>query len=322
MHVVDARTPLAGARAGRATRCSTTSMPGASRVQALNKLDLLPRAAPPPGADRRAVAGVGAYGRGSPAPAADRGRADARARARSAARSLGTRRRHRLAPRGRADRRGVLPRRYGHGHGAGAAEGRGAARKALASVVKPRAGPSERPNTLSCPHRGDSDLSDPARATTDMPRRSRSSSGPGSWTALDGAIARICTRRRARRLPGPGRGQAAAAVRVHQLGVHERGAALARRRRHLARRRGGARLLPAVHDDAGDDGGPSHHDRQAVDVLPAGLGGAGARPARLAERVHPVVEHTVYLAAALLTTTAGIQYVHRGLVWAQVRGDA
>ena len=37
---------------------------------------------------------------------------------------------------------------------------------------------------------------------------------------------------------------------------------------------------------------------------------------------HPVVEHAVFLAAALLTTTAGVQYVHRGLVWAQVRGDA
>jgi hypothetical protein len=34
------------------------------------------------------------------------------------------------------------------------------------------------------------------------------------------------------------------------------------------------------------------------------------------------VEQTFFYGAGLLTTTAGVQYVHRGLVWAQVRGDA
>ncbi len=34
------------------------------------------------------------------------------------------------------------------------------------------------------------------------------------------------------------------------------------------------------------------------------------------------VEQTFFWAAGLLTTTAGLQYVHRGLVWLQVRGDA
>jgi cardiolipin synthase len=35
-----------------------------------------------------------------------------------------------------------------------------------------------------------------------------------------------------------------------------------------------------------------------------------------------VAEQAVFYAAALLTTTAGLQYVYRGLVWVQVRGDA
>src|SRR5262249_32946183 len=38
--------------------------------------------------------------------------------------------------------------------------------------------------------------------------------------------------------------------------------------------------------------------------------------------VPPPLEIAVFYAAGLLTTTAGIQYVHRGLVWVQVRGDA
>lgn len=38
--------------------------------------------------------------------------------------------------------------------------------------------------------------------------------------------------------------------------------------------------------------------------------------------VPPAVELGVFYAAALLTTIAGIQYVYRGLVWVQVRGDA
>lgn len=36
----------------------------------------------------------------------------------------------------------------------------------------------------------------------------------------------------------------------------------------------------------------------------------------------PLVEQGFFYAAGLLTTIAGVQYVHRGLVWAQVRGDA
>jgi cardiolipin synthase len=36
----------------------------------------------------------------------------------------------------------------------------------------------------------------------------------------------------------------------------------------------------------------------------------------------PVLEQAFFYAAGALTTLAGIQYVHRGLVWAQVRGDA
>jgi cardiolipin synthase len=35
-----------------------------------------------------------------------------------------------------------------------------------------------------------------------------------------------------------------------------------------------------------------------------------------------VVEHGFFWAAGLLTTVAGLQYVWRGMVWAQVRGDA
>ena len=35
-----------------------------------------------------------------------------------------------------------------------------------------------------------------------------------------------------------------------------------------------------------------------------------------------MVDQVFFYAAAALTTLAGIQYVHRGLVWAQVRGDA
>jgi cardiolipin synthase len=38
--------------------------------------------------------------------------------------------------------------------------------------------------------------------------------------------------------------------------------------------------------------------------------------------VPPIVEHGFFWAAGLLTTVAGVQYVWRGMVWAQVRGDA
>lgn len=38
--------------------------------------------------------------------------------------------------------------------------------------------------------------------------------------------------------------------------------------------------------------------------------------------VAPLVPLGFFYAAALLTTIAGIQYVYRGLVWVQVRGDA
>jgi hypothetical protein len=38
--------------------------------------------------------------------------------------------------------------------------------------------------------------------------------------------------------------------------------------------------------------------------------------------VPPPVENAFFYGAGLLTATAGIQYVHRGLVWVQVRGDA
>ena len=38
--------------------------------------------------------------------------------------------------------------------------------------------------------------------------------------------------------------------------------------------------------------------------------------------VRPVVPQLFFYAAGLLTTVAGIQYVYRGLVWVQVRGDA
>lgn len=38
--------------------------------------------------------------------------------------------------------------------------------------------------------------------------------------------------------------------------------------------------------------------------------------------VPTIMEQSVFYAAALLTTTAGFQYVYRGLVWVQVRGDA
>jgi cardiolipin synthase len=38
--------------------------------------------------------------------------------------------------------------------------------------------------------------------------------------------------------------------------------------------------------------------------------------------VPPPLEEGVFYAAGVLTTTAGVQYVHRGLVWVQVRGDA
>jgi cardiolipin synthase len=38
--------------------------------------------------------------------------------------------------------------------------------------------------------------------------------------------------------------------------------------------------------------------------------------------IHPMVEEGFFYAAGLLTTTAGVQYVYRGLVWLQVRGDA
>ena len=40
------------------------------------------------------------------------------------------------------------------------------------------------------------------------------------------------------------------------------------------------------------------------------------------ELVPHVLEQGIFYAAALLTTTAGLQYVYRGLVWVQVRGDA
>jgi cardiolipin synthase len=35
-----------------------------------------------------------------------------------------------------------------------------------------------------------------------------------------------------------------------------------------------------------------------------------------------VLEQAIFYAAGGLTTLAGVQYVHRGMVWAQVRGDA
>ena len=35
-----------------------------------------------------------------------------------------------------------------------------------------------------------------------------------------------------------------------------------------------------------------------------------------------LLEESFFYAAGLLTTTAGVQYVYRGLVWVQVRGDA
>ena len=38
--------------------------------------------------------------------------------------------------------------------------------------------------------------------------------------------------------------------------------------------------------------------------------------------VPPVLEYGCFYAAGLLTTVAGLQYVYRGMVWAQVRGDA
>jgi cardiolipin synthase len=38
--------------------------------------------------------------------------------------------------------------------------------------------------------------------------------------------------------------------------------------------------------------------------------------------VPPFVEYGFFYAAGLLTTVAGLQYVYRGMVWAQVRGDA
>ena len=38
--------------------------------------------------------------------------------------------------------------------------------------------------------------------------------------------------------------------------------------------------------------------------------------------VPPLVEHGFFYAAGVLTTVAGLQYVYRGMVWAQVRGDA
>ena len=38
--------------------------------------------------------------------------------------------------------------------------------------------------------------------------------------------------------------------------------------------------------------------------------------------VPPPLEEGVFYAAGVMTTTAGVQYVHRGLVWVQVRGDA
>jgi hypothetical protein len=36
----------------------------------------------------------------------------------------------------------------------------------------------------------------------------------------------------------------------------------------------------------------------------------------------PELEQSVFYAAGAMTTLAGVQYVHRGLVWVQVRGDA
>jgi cardiolipin synthase len=38
--------------------------------------------------------------------------------------------------------------------------------------------------------------------------------------------------------------------------------------------------------------------------------------------VPPMLEQGVFYVAALLTTTAGFQYVYRGLIWLQVRDDA
>ena len=38
--------------------------------------------------------------------------------------------------------------------------------------------------------------------------------------------------------------------------------------------------------------------------------------------VPPMLEQAVFYVAAILTTTAGFQYVYRGLIWVQVRGDA
>jgi cardiolipin synthase len=38
--------------------------------------------------------------------------------------------------------------------------------------------------------------------------------------------------------------------------------------------------------------------------------------------VRPILPQLFFYAAALLTTVAGVQYVYRGLVWVQVRGDA
>jgi cardiolipin synthase len=38
--------------------------------------------------------------------------------------------------------------------------------------------------------------------------------------------------------------------------------------------------------------------------------------------VRPMVPQLFFYSAGLLTTVAGIQYVYRGLVWVQVRGDA
>ena len=40
------------------------------------------------------------------------------------------------------------------------------------------------------------------------------------------------------------------------------------------------------------------------------------------DSVPPVLEQGCFYAAGLLTTVAGLQYVYRGMVWAQVRGDA
>ena len=110
----------------------------------------------------------------------------------------------------------------------------------------------------------------------------------------------------ARRLPRPGRRQAAAGVGLHRPRLHARRAALAGGGGHHARRDHRPRLLPPLHADPRNDGGAPERDGQGEHGVPALRRSLVLVSLAWPGVLHPQVKEAVFYMTGVVSGRGGV----------------